>query len=144
MIDGAEYETLAVVRNAGSLHVGIEIFFHLLVDRDFQPLAAFLMQPQPPALAILEVVRTPEPHDGADPPEAVDHHADERAIAQAFGRARLDRLDQRARPFALEHRRLARARDVLRALDGGSRVDGHHLADDQPIEQAPDCREVLP
>ena len=63
--------------------IGVEIFLGLVVDRHLVVLAAFFMQPHPPALALLVIILDVHPHDGRDAREAVDHHGDQRAVAQA-------------------------------------------------------------
>ncbi len=52
-----------------------------MMARHFVTLAAFLMEPQPRALAVLEVVLDSQRRSGAHPGEAVNHDADEGAIA---------------------------------------------------------------
>ena len=47
------------------------------------------------------------------------------------------------RLVAVEHRRLAFFHDVLRAAHRGGRILADDLADDQPVEQHADRREVL-
>ena len=47
-------------------------------------LAAFLVQPQPEPLAVLEEVATVHRHRRADPREAVDHQPDQRPVPQAY------------------------------------------------------------
>ena len=61
----------------------VEIGLRLVVDRHGVVFAALSMEPQPPALALLVVVLDAHAHDGGDAREAVDHHAQQRAIAQA-------------------------------------------------------------
>src|SRR3954447_26361383 len=53
---GTEEGTLASVADAGSVDVGVEIGFEIMVRWHFVALAAFLMQPDPPALALRIVV----------------------------------------------------------------------------------------
>src|SRR5712692_9811134 len=52
-----------------------------MMARHFVTLAAFLMEPQPRALAVLEVVLDSQRRSGAHAGEAVNHDADEGAIA---------------------------------------------------------------
>ena len=59
--------------------------------RHFVALAAFLVQPHPPALAAGVIVLDLHGDDGADAGEAVDHHADQRAVAQADERSSVRR-----------------------------------------------------
>jgi hypothetical protein len=46
------------------------------------PLAALLMKPEPSPLAVLKIVLYPHRHRRAHPREAVDHHADQRPVAE--------------------------------------------------------------
>jgi hypothetical protein len=57
--------------------------FELVMGRHLVALAAFLVESDPPALAVGEVVLDPHRDDGADAGEGVGHHADQGAIAQA-------------------------------------------------------------
>jgi hypothetical protein len=64
---GAEEWGLAAFANAGRLYIGVEISFKRVMRRHLMPLAAFFMQPDPPALALGVV--------------ALDAHADDRPNA---------------------------------------------------------------
>src|ERR1700694_1269043 len=57
--------------------------FQTGVARHLVTLTAFLMQPQPPTLAVLEVISDSHTHRRSDPREAVDHGSDQRPISQA-------------------------------------------------------------
>jgi hypothetical protein len=54
-----------------------------MVDWHLVMLAAFLVQPQPPALALLIIVVNVHAHHGRDAREAVDHNSKQGTIAQA-------------------------------------------------------------
>jgi hypothetical protein len=51
--------------------------------RHLVSLAAFLVEPDPPALAVGKIILDPRRHDGADAGEGVGHDADQGAVAQA-------------------------------------------------------------
>ena len=68
---------------------------------------------------------------------------DERPIAQAGERARVDRLEEPARLGRREHRRRARRHHVRRPPDGRRRVHRDNLADDEPVAEHADGRQVL-
>jgi hypothetical protein len=68
--------------DASGTNVLIEEGFELMMGRHFVALAAFLVEPHPPALAVGEVL-DPHRHDGADAGEGVGHDADQGAVAQA-------------------------------------------------------------
>jgi hypothetical protein len=79
----AEQGTPFVGGDAGGADVFIEEGFELVVSRHFMALAAFLVQADPPALAVGEVVLDPHRHHRADAGEGVGHDADQGAVAQA-------------------------------------------------------------
>ncbi len=113
-----------------------------MVRRHLVALAAFLVQPHPPALALGVVVLDLHGDHGADPGEGVGHDADQRAVAQADEGRAVDAFDQPAGLLFGQHRGLAAAHDVLGPADRMRRIDGEDLADDQPVEQHADRRKV--
>ena len=114
-----------------------------MVGRDVVPRAALLVEPEPPLALLPEVVLPPHRADRAHPREAVEHHRDERPVAQAGERARVDRLEEPARLGRREHRRRARRHHVRRPPDGRRRVHRENLADDEPVAEHADGRQVL-
>lgn len=60
-------------------------------------LAALLMQPQSPSVALLVVVAGVHGDDGRDAREAVNHDPEQGTVAQAGGRRYVDAVDQLAR-----------------------------------------------
>ena len=106
-------------------------------------LAALLVQPQPPSRPLPEVVLATHPHGRAHPREAVDHHAQQRPVAEADPRPRVDPVQKRPRLRRRQHRRRTLRHDVLRAPHRRGRVHGQHLVDDEPVAERPDRREVL-
>jgi hypothetical protein len=68
---------------SGGLNILIEEGFELVVRRHLVALAAFLVEADPPALAVGEIIVDPHRHDGADAGEGVGHDADQGAVAQA-------------------------------------------------------------
>jgi hypothetical protein len=64
------------------------------------------------------------------------------SIAQADQRRGVDAIEQASRFLFGQHRRLAPFDDVLGAPHGMRRIDGEHLADDEPVEQYEDGGEV--
>ena len=77
------------------------------------------------------------PMTALTPREAVEHHRDERPVAPARERARVDRLEEPARLGRREHRRRALRDNGLRPPHGRRRVHRQDLADDeQMIEQS--------
>ena len=114
-----------------------------MVGRDVVTLAALLVEPEPPPALLPEVVLPPHADDRAHPREAVEHHRDERPVAQTRERARVDRLEEPAGFGRREHRRRALGDHVLRSPDGRRRVHGEDLADDEPVAEHADGRQVL-
>ena len=80
---------------------------------------------------------------GADAGEAVDHQCDQRPIAQARRCRDVDAVEQLPRLGGIEHRRLALAHDMRRPAHGRGRINRHHLAGHQPVEQVADGGELL-
>ena len=107
------------------------------------PRAALLVQPEPPPALLPEVVLPPHADDRAHPREAVEHHRDERPVVPARERARVDRLEKPAGLGRREHRRRARRHHVRRPPDGRRRVHRQDLADDEPVAEHADGRQVL-
>ena len=85
---------------------------------------AFLVQPQPPAQPLPEVVLPSHPHRCAHPREAVDQHAQQRPVAQTDQRPRVDPVEERARLGRRQHGRCALRHDVLRSPHGRRGVHG--------------------
>jgi hypothetical protein len=78
----AEEGSLLLIVDAGRGEVFVEVLLELVVRRHLVNLAAFLLQTKPPALAIWEVILDARGDDGADAGKGIDHHTDERSIAQ--------------------------------------------------------------
>ena len=64
------------------------------------------------------VVGDPKRDRGAHPREAVDEHAEQRAVAEACDRRDVDAIEERAGLRSAQHRGLAGLDDVLRATHG--------------------------
>src|SRR6516225_1308364 len=139
----AEEGSLAVLADPGRSEILVEELLKLVMRRHFVALAAFLVQPQPPALASGVIVLDAHGDDGADAGKTVDHHADQRAIAQTDERREVNAVEKMAGLFFRQHRRLATAHDVLGPTHSMGRIDRENLADDEPIKQHADGREVL-
>jgi len=140
---GAEQGSLAGITETGRLYIGVEIGFEVVVRRHLMPLAAFLMQADPPALALGVVVLDVHGDDSADAGEGEGHDADQRPVAQPDHGRGVDAVQQPARLFGVQHRGLAGLDHMLRAADRMGGVGGHDLAGDQPVEQHADGCQVL-
>jgi hypothetical protein len=84
---------LRVGQPAG-LQVRVHVSLREMVRRHVVALAALLVQPEPAAPPLGEVVAAPHSDDGADTAEAVDHHADECPVAEPDERADVDAVEQ--------------------------------------------------
>ena len=138
----AEEGAFAVLADPGRGEILVDKGFELVVRRHLVALAAFLVQAHPPALALGVIVLDLHRDDGADAGEGVGHDADQRAIAQTDEGRGVDAVKQTAGFLFGQHRGLAAAHDVLGPAHRMRRVDGEDLADDQPVEQHADCREM--
>ena len=85
-----EQRRLLFTGGPGGQQVGVEIFFGNVMRRNLVVLAAFFMQPQPAAFAVLPVILDIHPDHGAHAGEGVNHHTDEGAIPHADQRAGID------------------------------------------------------
>ena len=65
-----------------------------MVGRDVVTPAPLLVEPEPPPALLPEVVRPAHRDDRAHPGEAVEHHRDERPVAEAREGADVDRLEE--------------------------------------------------
>jgi hypothetical protein len=157
-VQAAKQRPPLLAGGAGLVQVGVEEPLRLVVGRHLVVLATLLVQPQPPALALLVVVLHAHPQHGPDPGEAVHHDANLGAVAQLrdghfaeslFHPAALrvgavvDGLEQGLGRGRGQHRRLALAEDVPRAAHRRGQLRREDLADYEPIEQHPQGRQVL-
>ena len=111
--------------------------------RHLMPLAAFLMQSDPPALALRVVILDAHGDDGADAGKGEGHDTDQRPIAQADHGRCVDAVQQLARLIGVQHRGFAGLDHMLRAANRMRRIGGDDLAGDQPVEQHADRGQVL-
>jgi hypothetical protein len=110
--------------------------------RHLMPLVAFLVQPDPPALALGEVVLDAHGDDGADAGEGEGNHADQRPVAQPDHDRGVDAVQKLARLFGIQHLGLPGLHNMLRAADRVGRVSGDDLTGNQPVEQSMDNGKV--
>jgi hypothetical protein len=80
---GAEEGRFPVLADAGRSDVGVEIGFEVMMRRHLVALAAFLVQPHPPAFPLRVVVLDAHADDGADAREGIGHYRDQGTVAQA-------------------------------------------------------------
>ena len=67
----------------GRVEIGVDGGLGEVVRRNIVPLPALLVQPDPPALPLREVVLDAHPDHRTDAAERVDHDADERPVSKA-------------------------------------------------------------
>jgi hypothetical protein len=107
--------TLPPSRMPAGVYIGVEIGFQGVVRRHFVPFAAFLVQADPPALALGIVVLDAHGDDGTDPGKGERHDADQRSVAQPDHGRGVDAVQQFARPRAIDAATAAEIRGVLAA-----------------------------
>ena len=93
------------------------------------------MQPHPGAPALHVDVLDPHADCRAHARERVDHQSDQRAIAQAHGSSDVDRIEHRPRLLGGQDGGFSLAYGVPRSAHGARRVEGHDLADHEPVEE---------
>jgi len=142
--DRAEQRRRFVGPDPGRGDIGVDITFEQVVRRHFVLLAAFFVQPHPPAFALRIIVFDVHVQRLGDAGEGVDQERDQRPVAQADDGRDVNAVEQFLRFVAVEHRGLAFLDDVLRPTHRGGRIRaGENLADDQPLEHHADRREML-
>ena len=105
--------------------------------------AAFFMQAEPPAFAMLELVSDLHCDRGADPSEAVNHDPNQCAIPQPI--KVLLSIESRSftRLLRREHRRLTPFDHVPGSAHRGRRVDLQNAASGQILEQLANSGQML-
>ena len=130
-----------VLGNASGSEVRVEVQLQVVMTGNYMLLAALLVQPDPAAAPLHEVVPDPHSQDGADAGEGVDHGADQRPVAQTnqqgfpgFGPIAVlhgsdgpDAVEQGAGFLCSQHRRLALLEGVFGAAHGVGRVQFEDL-----------------
>ena len=92
--EGAEQGRGLLAADAGGRHIFVDVGLEQVVRRHLVLLAAFLVQPHPPALALRVVVLDVHVERGRDPGEGVDQESDQRAVAQPDDRRHIDAVEQ--------------------------------------------------
>ena len=150
--DGAEERPLPVAGDARGLDVGVEVRLGVVVGGQLVELAALLVEPEPPPLAVGVVVLDLHAEHGRDAGEAEDHDADEGPVAEPDRRrvrspssGRVDRMLSRSVRASSAERTgvLPFLTTCLGALTEAAGFDRHDLAGDQPVEEHPDGGQVL-
>jgi len=108
------------------------------------PLAALFAQPHPEAAVLRIDILDCHAERRPDPRKGIDHQRDQRPMTQPGMLRGIDAFQQLARFRWIEHRRLPTGDDVTRPANSVRRVERHHLAVDQPVEQmAQRCEPLL-
>ena len=142
-IERAKERRLRLVADARSGYIVVEILFERVVCRDRVTLAPFLAEVDPHAAAALFVVFHVHRRDRSDAGKRVEHRRDQRPVALAGDRGNINRIEKLSGLFGGEDRRPPDRHDMLRPAHRGGRVDRHHLASDEPVEQHLQCGEFL-
>ncbi len=79
----AEQRPLGIAGDAGLGDVGVQVGFQLVMAGHLMHLAVFLVEAEPPALFLGEIIHDVQRHDRAHAREGVGHHRGDGAIAQA-------------------------------------------------------------
>ena len=139
---GLEQQRLRLGRQPRAVDIFVQVGLQIVMARHGVLLAALLVQahPKPPVLRIH--VLHAHADRRADAREGIDHQADQRPVAEADDRRRVDRVDQLPRLRRIKHRRLAAPHDMARPAHGGGGINRHDLADDKPVEQMPQRRQA--
>jgi hypothetical protein len=127
-----------------------------MVTGDVVLFAALLVQPDPAAAALHEIIADLHAKDRADAREAVCHDADQGSVAQAdeIGHVRLSAVfcgrfgdgyavKQRAGLVGRQYRCLAFFNDIFGAAHGMGRIDVDDMPGNQPVEQHTERGQVL-
>ena len=139
----AEQWPLAVLANAGSGDIFLQIAVQIVMGGHLVFLAAFFVEPDPAAPALNKEILDPHTDHRAHAGEGVDHQADQRTVAQTGQGSGVDGIEQRPRLVWSEHRRLAFPLCVLRAAHAVRGIQRNHLADHHPIKEHPQSGQPL-
>jgi hypothetical protein len=152
----AEKVALNVITDASRFDIVVQILIQTMMTGDVVLLAAFFVLADPSATPLDKIVANPHLNDGADPGQAVDHDADESAVAQPkqirligrlwiigrfFGNG--DTLEQRMGLFCRQHRRFAFLERVSWTANRMGRISFDNMSGHQPVEQHAERGQVL-
>jgi hypothetical protein len=143
LVHASKEGAFLVVADPGRCNVGVDVFFGVVARRHLVAFAALLVEPKPPALAILVVIRDAHMDGGTDTREGVAHQGDERPVSQADNGIGFNRIKKCAGLVRFKNGSLALVDDVLGATNRRCRIHWHYLARDQPIEEHSNRGEVL-
>jgi hypothetical protein len=153
----AEQGAVRVAAYAGGGDVLVKIPLQIVMAGNLMLLAAFLVQADPSAASLHEVIANLHLQHGAHARERVNHRGDQRPVAQANQRRFVgiraafarrvsldqDAVEQIARFLGRQHGRLTLLDGVFRAAHGVGRVHVQDVARHQPIEQHTQRGQVL-
>ena len=106
-------------------------------------LATFLVEADPPVLAIWIVVLDAHGNDRTDSGEGKSHHADQRPVTQPDDAGRVDAVQDFVHLSDIQHRGLSGLNDIPWTTDRAGRVCRDDPASDQPVEQHANSCQVL-
>src|SRR5260370_15049141 len=96
LVYAAEEQALVLAGDARSLEIVVQVALKARMAGHLVPLAAFLMEPEPQPLPMLEIISDPHRHRCAYPGKTVNHRSDERPVAESDPRGGLDRVPAKA------------------------------------------------
>lgn len=101
-IDRTEEGTFSFFPDTSRFDVGIEVGFCIVVSEHLIILSSFFHEAELPALSGLEIVFNFHRDGSSNSREAIDHHADECAVAKADDRIRFDGIQELTRFLGAE------------------------------------------
>ena len=139
----SEEGSAGLAGDARGIDVGEEPGLEVVVAR--QPVVPAPLLPEPDPEPPAGPVRIPHVHEQgrAHPGERVGHEGDEGAIAESGDGVLRNGVEQPPALGSGENRRPAGSDRVRRAAHGGGGIGRQRLADDEPVEEAPNRRELL-
>src|SRR5262249_52292230 len=93
-VHAAEKPRLLGASDICSPDVGVQVVLKAGMAGYLMPFAALFIEPEPPALPVLEIIANPHRYRRAHPGERVYHDADQCPVAQTHQGGGLDRVEQ--------------------------------------------------
>jgi len=140
---GREEASGLVAGEPGVGEIGVHVGFEQVMGGHVMALAAFFVEPHPRAPSLDVVVGDSHADRRGDAGEGVDQQGNERPVAQPDRCRDIDAVEKLARLISIEHRGLAFLDDMLRAAHRRGWVDLNDLADDEPVKEHANRRQVL-
>ena len=140
---GPEKGAAAIFGDAGGGEVGVDVGLGGMAGGDDVLATVFLVEAEERARSLGVVVGHAHGDRGRDTREAVDQHAEERAVGETCERRDVDAIEKGPGLRGREYRGLAGVGDVLRPAHRARGIEGEDLADHEPVEEHAQRRQVL-